>query len=668
MFGDNGVFGQASEAKLKTDIANWQERLEMAKSPVFIEGLGTFNPDKYFDYIQQQGIINNKDTDVIDNGDGTYDVTVKPGYVFLVTLTPTPENPTDAEIEYIGQAGKIAPIIKRLDVSATSTSITGKAVVARLGTNGTVKYYYKSTSADDSTYTEITNINEVTGATQSTGITAGESYTIKVVAKNDVGEVELAKEITATKIPVESITLNKTEETVAVGKTVALTATIKPDDATNKNITWESSNTSIATVSDNGLVTGKTVGTATITVKSTDGSEKSATCIVTVKSVSLNKTTTTIEKGKTETLVATVLPTNATNKNVTWSSSNTSIATVSSTGVVSGIANGTATITVSTTDTNKATASCKVTVKEFTVADIVGQTQTSNRTVKDEYGNEVVVPGGFKVVANGTSDVTYSYANGKPCVQDGIVIQDGEGNQFVWIPVGNIKNKDNTTTLITLGRYTFIKNDIPRLQQFATSYSRIITIGSYYQEKISDDGNTAAKSLSTFVSKTINNGGYYLGRYEASKGVDGKVNSQVGQIPWVDITQPNAATEARRMYSSSYVDSDLINSYSWDTAIVFIEKYSAYSQYADKPSVNTAKKNTGRSGDKVCNIYDMASNCYEWSTEHSLELNSNQIYPCVYRGGGYGYQGDTTSLRMQGYGGTSFKSPNVSFRPLLYLK
>ncbi len=552
VFGENGVFGQASEAKLKTDIANWQERLEMAKSPVFIEGLGTFDPDKYFDYIQGQGIINNKDTDVIDNGDGTYDITVKPGYVFLVTLIPTPENPTDAEIEYIGQAGKIAPIIKRLDVSATSTSITGKAIVVRLG-NGTITYYYKPTSSADSEYQEITNVTTETGATQSTGITAGESYTIKVVAKNDVGEVELTKEITATKIPVESITLNKTEETVAVGKTVTLTATIKPDDATNKNITWESSNTSIATVSDTGVVTGKTAGTAIITVKSTDGSNKTATCTVTVR--------------------------------------------------------------------------------PLRVSDIVGETQTSNKTITDDYNNKVVVPGGFKVVPHGTGDVTYNYdTNHNPCVQDGIVIEDEEGNQFVWIPVGSIKNKDGTTTTIILGRYTFdTTNGTPTLKQNATNYSSTVTIDNYYQEKTGNDGNTAAKSLSTFVSKTNSNGGYYLGRYEASQGSDGKVDCQANKSPWVDITQPNAATKARGMYSS-YVESDLINSYSWDTAIVFIQKYSGNSNYANKVSVNSSKVNTGKAGDKVCNIHDMASNCYEWSTEHSTDTSSIRSGPCVDRG------------------------------------
>ena len=281
VMGDNSVFNRASEAKLKTDIANWKEKLEMAKSSVIIDGLGAFNPDKYFEYLQEQGIIKDKETDVVDNEDGTYDVITKPGYIFQIELVPSKENPTDAEIEYIGQSGKMAPIIKRIKVSSTQTSITAKAIITGLG-NGTVTYYYKPAEAEDSSYQEITNINSETGATQETEITAGEKYMIKVVAKNEIGEVSKTVEIIATKVLVESITLNKTKTTVMIGKTLTLTATVKPEDATNKTIKWTSSNEDAATVSDEGVITGKTEGTATITAVATDGSEVKATCNITV--------------------------------------------------------------------------------------------------------------------------------------------------------------------------------------------------------------------------------------------------------------------------------------------------------------------------------------------------------------------------------------------------
>ncbi|MCI9246647.1 MAG: hypothetical protein HFJ30_05955 [Clostridia bacterium] len=116
------------------------------------------------------------------------------------------------------------------------------------------------------------------------------------------------------------------------------------------------------------------------------------------------------------------------------------------------------------------------------------------------------------------------------------------------------------------------------------------------------------------------------------------------------------------MYSSNYVESDLINSYSWDTAIVFIQKYSGNANYANKVSINTSKVNTGRAEDKVCNIHDMASNCIEWSTEHSTDAS----IPCGARGGSYDHDYVTTSGRNYDY--VTFTRTYISFRPLLYMK
>ena len=161
------------------------------------------------------------------------------------------------------------------------------------------------------------------------------------------------------------ITLSKTSVSVEKGKTVSLTATVAPSDAVNKTVTWTSSDSNVAAVS-NGVITAKSAGTATITAKTYNG--KTASCKVTVtdssavavKGVSLNKTATTIGKGETISLTATVTPSNASNKTITWTSSNTGVATVSA-GKVKGISNGTATITAKSN--NGVTAKCTVTVK-----------------------------------------------------------------------------------------------------------------------------------------------------------------------------------------------------------------------------------------------------------------------------------------------------------------
>lgn len=196
--------------------------------------------------------------------------------------------------------------------------------------------------------------------------TSLESRTAKVVFKN--AENGLAEEVTINQtgreaIQVESISLDKTELEITEGETLTLIATIKPENATNKNVIWSSSNEEIATVED-GVVSAIKEGEATITAKTEDGG-KTATCSVKVnakvypvESISLDKTGASLKVGETITLTATIKPDNATNKKVIWSSSNAEIATVED-GVVTAIKEGEATITAKTEDGGK-TATCTI--------------------------------------------------------------------------------------------------------------------------------------------------------------------------------------------------------------------------------------------------------------------------------------------------------------------
>ena len=199
-------------------------------------------------------------------------------------------------------------------------------------------------------------------------VTALKPGNTTIRAKSDDGGKTATCQVTvkAKVYNVESVSLDKTNITLTEGDSETLTATVYPDNATNKNVSWKSSNTSVATV-NNGVVTALKAGTATITVTTEDGG-KTATCQVTVnariynvESVSLDKTNITLPEGDSETLIATVYPDNATNKNVSWTSSNTPVATVNN-GVVTALKAGTATITVTTEDGSK-TATCQVTVK-----------------------------------------------------------------------------------------------------------------------------------------------------------------------------------------------------------------------------------------------------------------------------------------------------------------
>ena len=170
---------------------------------------------------------------------------------------------------------------------------------------------------------------------------------------------------------VTGVSLNKDSLTLDVSSSETLNATVAPNNATNQKVTWTSNAESVATVDESGNVEAVAPGTATITVTTADGGYKD-TCPVTVTAapvpvtgVSLNKDSTSLTVGGTETLTATVKPEDATNKAVTWTSSNSTVATVDQNGVVTALARGTAVITATAADGRGASASCTVTVSSY---------------------------------------------------------------------------------------------------------------------------------------------------------------------------------------------------------------------------------------------------------------------------------------------------------------
>ena len=174
-------------------------------------------------------------------------------------------------------------------------------------------------------------------------------------------------------VSVTEVGLNKTSTTLIEGETETLVATVMPENATDKSVVWESGNESVATVSQEGLVTAVGEGKATITVKTNDGGF-SASCEVTVNkkviavtSVVLGNTELTLVEGEEEKLAVAVTPENATDKSVVWESGNESVATVSQEGLVTAVGEGKATITVKTND-GGFSASCEVTVKKKVIA------------------------------------------------------------------------------------------------------------------------------------------------------------------------------------------------------------------------------------------------------------------------------------------------------------
>ena len=334
------------------------------------------------------------------------------------------------------------------------------------------------------------------------------------------------------------------------------------------------------------------------------------------------------------------------------------------------------------------------------ISTLVGTVVDKNTKAEDAYGNKITIPKGFKVVAHGTvaGSATYTYSGDNiPAVQDGIVIENGtDGNQFVWVPVGTIKNKDNTTNTITLGRYEFdsstgaLTSTTPVQVASVENCTKVVTISKndvVFQElSTAREGNSAtdstaqsatARKLEEFISTTLANGGYYIARYEAS-GTTEKVTSKYDQTVLTNITQSNAAKLAREMYGEVKENnelvyaSDLVNSYAWDTAIIFIQTYSTETDASSYASQNksTSFANTGKSNDKYCNIFDMSGNADEWTTEYSTYSDPRRFCPCVIRGGYYNtnYGEARTYSSYRDYAGMTNSDSHGGLRPLLYVK
>lgn len=304
-----------------------------------------------------------------------------------------------------------------------------------------------------------------------------------------------------------------------------------------------------------------------------------------------------------------------------------------------------------------------------TLGTIIGN-EKENTVVKDSLGNEVKVPAGFKIV------------NPEETVLDGIIIEDISheetmGSQFVWIPVGNVIKKDGNVEKIVLGRYSF--DDLGNVTEYDGTNTE--DTKEIHNEEYK---NVIAKDIEDFKSKAIASKEYYIARYEARDKDTTTVrtggSSEKNQLictaenyVYTYITQSEASNLSRNMYNDSNFESDLMNSYAWDTAITYVQTFdnrnNKIKPYSKQNSLNTnnfAEKGTNKledinKQDKICNIYDMASNCSEWSTESAKTTN----YNCVVRGGIFYYNYAHTSASYE-YNEMD-KIDHNAFRPILYL-
>ncbi|MEF2920665.1 MAG: Ig-like domain-containing protein [Acutalibacteraceae bacterium] len=249
----------------------------------------------------------------------------------------------------------------------TSITLSKSSVVINNGTSHKLTASVKTNSTTNKISWKSSNTAVAT--VSSTGnITTKTNGTCVITATSNDGSGALAKCSVTVVQPVTDIKLSTTNLKLNINTSATLSSTVTPVNATTKTVRYSSSNTSVATVTNKGIIKAVGVGACTITAKTVDGSNKIATCTVVVNqpvtNVTLNTHSISWNVGKSAHFRPTVTPTNASNIAVTYTSSNPEIATVNSNGLLTAVSAGTCTITCTATDGSGKYDTCKVTVKQ----------------------------------------------------------------------------------------------------------------------------------------------------------------------------------------------------------------------------------------------------------------------------------------------------------------
>ena len=257
--------------------------------------------------------------------------------------------------------------------------------------------------------------------------------------------------------------------------------------------------------------------------------------------------------------------------------------------------------------------------------------KTQKNNYIDQYGNKATIPKGFKVSENTKEDD----------ITEGLVIKDEEGNEFVWIPVGDVIDPKGETHKIELKRYVF--NNEGEIDEEKTKINPEDELRQGDEDYFYTEGkekettaNAHAKNIEKFISNVKRYGGYYIGRYEARKSSSNGVTEKSEDKVYGNVSQNEAASLTQGMYDSNgNFESDLMNSYAYSTAIVFLQIFDDRTLKEPKFSLvvgydNDEVKLYGSSGssekDVICNIFDMSSNFGEYVTE---TFNNSDRWICV---------------------------------------
>ena len=658
VFGSNGVIQKAQDSKEQTEIGEMREKLEMAKVPVYADGNGSYKVQDYWDRIESEGLIADKTVDIIDNGDGTYEVTTTPGYVFEITVEPNKEIAENIIIgECIGKGENLSIGIRV--VKKTTNSIEIEVVRAEGASN--FKYSIKKQGEEYGAAEEKSETRHVFS-----GLTQGGIYTIKVEATKDGEQQIVEKTVQVGEIPLAIDgdviwTGNGQAEVRIYTNETGYQLEWQKNGISEGSWTREASGVKEKTIT--GLVNGDI-----IYARLYDGisSGKYANIEVMDKiepNATIKLSGTTVEVG--ETLTAEVVQTDegsGLDINETKWVLNTEAGNIGT--EASSYTGGTFTktpetiilpteiagtyylhvLTVDNAGNKKEVISGSVTITKKDVT--VNWDKDKVDPVESADGETVPVPKGY-VASNVASENT---------VKDGFVIYEGTDhvtesnvaeaqtsrNQFVWIPVANVHDMYGTDKDgKKWGKlYNFSASGITPLNWTEQDGVIAITNATSYREPeaVSTDfsnGITTSQLETEFNNMILSvekYGGFYIGRYETGNLSEEKVsviknNSDIGNQTWYTIYN-----KVKGIAVNSNVTSSIIWGCQWDAVMKWM--YNSGNSEKKIYTYNSIERRNDSSliitGSNVKyavnNIYDMSGNVSDWTIETYNNLK-------IFRGG-----------------------------------
>ena len=362
------------------------------------------------------------------------------------TVSFTSSNPKVAEVDFAGNVYAVSTgsatitaktnfattatcQVKVSPIHATSIALNHDALTLYAGEKATLTATVMPGNATEKSVSWASSDDKVAKVSQKGEVTAVGTGRAQVTATTKDGSKLTAACNVTVSARAESLTFDVGKKTIGIGETFMLVPVVKPEGASPR-LTWKSSDPAVAYVDANGRVEGFKTGTADVTATTTDGSNLTATCRVTVikyvSSISLSESEISLFAGETIKLTATVNPTDATNRKLAWTSTDEAVATVED-GTVTARGNGSALIVATSTDGSSIEAICHVTVTTPVSSIALSETQIEMR------------PGDFKVLTatvlpESASDKTLTWTSSAPAVadvQNGIVLAYSNGTALV---------------------------------------------------------------------------------------------------------------------------------------------------------------------------------------------------------------------------------------------